>query len=368
MDGPTPRHHRLEAVRADGRGDARRVGGDHDAAEAGLGGALGHMDDHRPAGDVGQRLARQAGGGHAGRDEEQGGHQAASGRERGPGKVAKRLTGRRPYRCCNGIAKDLVSARFDAAAAGDGDTAAASGPSDPPDEGSRWRNGFFRSQQAARRVARNRFRRLLGRPGLATAIFCLARPGKARLRHRGRRSPAEGGQSGRRRPPSPSRSPTLLAKADAEAGEAIFKKCQACHTGEKGGPNKVGPNLWGIVDRPVAAHEGFAYSAGMKEFSKGGTEKWDYDNINDFITSPKAYREGHGDGLRRPAEGRGPRQRHRLSAHAGGHSRAAAGTGAAADRQRRPPSRPRPRRPSRPSRRAGQQRRCSGGAGPITNL
>ena len=72
----------------------------------------------------------------------------------------------------------------------------------------------------------------------------------------------------------------------------IFKKCQACHSGEKGGPNKVGPDSGIIVDRPVAEHEGFAYSAGMKEFSKGGTEKWTYDNINHFITSPKKFVKG----------------------------------------------------------------------------
>ncbi|MBZ9881500.1 cytochrome c family protein [Mesorhizobium sp. CA10] len=84
----------------------------------------------------------------------------------------------------------------------------------------------------------------------------------------------------------------LLATANAEAGAAIFKKCQACHSGEKGGPNKVGPDLWDIVDRPVAEHEGFAYSAGMKDFSKGGQEHWTYDNLNHFITSPKKFVKG----------------------------------------------------------------------------
>jgi cytochrome c len=84
----------------------------------------------------------------------------------------------------------------------------------------------------------------------------------------------------------------LLAGASAEAGAAVFKKCQACHSGEKGGPNKVGPDLWDLIDRPVAAHEGFAYSAGMKEFSKGGAEKWTYDNLNHFITSPKKFVKG----------------------------------------------------------------------------
>lgn len=84
----------------------------------------------------------------------------------------------------------------------------------------------------------------------------------------------------------------LLAKADPAKGEAIFKKCQACHSGEKGGPNKVGPDLWSVVDRPVGEHEGFAYSAGMKAFSNGGAEKWTYDNLNHFLTSPKNFVKG----------------------------------------------------------------------------
>lgn len=97
----------------------------------------------------------------------------------------------------------------------------------------------------------------------------------------------------------------LLASADATAGAAVFKKCQACHSGEKGGPNKVGPDLWAIVDRPVAAHEGFAYSAAMKEFAKGGSELWTYDNLNHFLTSPKALVKGTAmgfAGLKKPEE------------------------------------------------------------------
>jgi cytochrome c len=102
--------------------------------------------------------------------------------------------------------------------------------------------------------------------------------------------PAEGGGAA----PAAEAKPIadLLATANVEAGAAVFKKCQACHSGEKGGPNKVGPDLWDLVDRPVAEHEGFAYSAGMKEFSKGGAEKWTYDNINHFITSPKKFVKG----------------------------------------------------------------------------
>jgi len=78
----------------------------------------------------------------------------------------------------------------------------------------------------------------------------------------------------------------LLASADAANGASVFKKCQACHTAEEGGANKVGPNLWDIVNRPVASHEGFKYSGAMTEFAAGGTV-WDYEHLNHFIKKPK---------------------------------------------------------------------------------
>ena len=83
----------------------------------------------------------------------------------------------------------------------------------------------------------------------------------------------------------------LLASASAENGAKAAKKCAACHSFDKGGANKVGPNLWGIVDRPVAAHEGFSYSSGMKAFAEGG-KKWDYQLLSDFLLSPKAEVKG----------------------------------------------------------------------------
>lgn len=98
--------------------------------------------------------------------------------------------------------------------------------------------------------------------------------------------------SGSAEPAAPQAIGPLLAAADVKAGEATFKKCAACHTADKGGPNKVGPNLWSIVNRPVGSHEGYSYSAGMKTFADGGKAVWDYDHLNGFLTAPKAYVKG----------------------------------------------------------------------------
>jgi cytochrome c len=84
----------------------------------------------------------------------------------------------------------------------------------------------------------------------------------------------------------------LLASASVDNGMAQFKKCTACHTAEKGGANKVGPNLWDIVNRPVASHEGFAYSSAMKEFSQGGSVHWDFEHLDHFLLSPKGLVKG----------------------------------------------------------------------------
>jgi cytochrome c len=77
----------------------------------------------------------------------------------------------------------------------------------------------------------------------------------------------------------------LLAKADPVKGEQQAKPCLACHNFTKGGANKTGPDLWDVVERPIASHEGFAYSDSLK--AKSG-EKWTFENLNQFITNPKS--------------------------------------------------------------------------------
>jgi cytochrome c len=76
----------------------------------------------------------------------------------------------------------------------------------------------------------------------------------------------------------------LYASADVKAGETYFgKKCAVCHSIDKGGANKVGPALYGVMNRPVASVAGFNYSAAMK--AKGGN--WTFDEMNKFQWSPK---------------------------------------------------------------------------------
>lgn len=79
--------------------------------------------------------------------------------------------------------------------------------------------------------------------------------------------------------------PVLLADASVSAGEGGVRACQACHSFEKGGPNKVGPNLYGIVGAAVLGHADFNYSSGMKEW--GADKTWTFANLDAFLENPR---------------------------------------------------------------------------------
>ena len=81
-----------------------------------------------------------------------------------------------------------------------------------------------------------------------------------------------------------------MAEGDAKKGAKVFRKCKACHVvdDEK---NKVGPHLVGIIDRPVAAVDGFKYSDAMTEFGADG-QVWDVETLTLYLKKPKDLIKG----------------------------------------------------------------------------
>lgn len=71
--------------------------------------------------------------------------------------------------------------------------------------------------------------------------------------------------------------------ADSDDAELYKKNCQACHTLEKGGARRQGPNLWGLFDRPIGKVKNFPYSSGLKN----ETRHWDVALLNKWLENPK---------------------------------------------------------------------------------
>jgi cytochrome c len=91
-------------------------------------------------------------------------------------------------------------------------------------------------------------------------------------------------------PVAPAATPinTLLASASAERGAEVARQCQACHNFQEGQGPKIGPDLYGVVDRKIASAQGFNYSSALK--SKNGT--WDFSTLNTWLTKPSAFAPG----------------------------------------------------------------------------
>ncbi|PIZ32923.1 MAG: cytochrome c family protein [Alphaproteobacteria bacterium CG_4_10_14_0_8_um_filter_37_21] len=91
-------------------------------------------------------------------------------------------------------------------------------------------------------------------------------------------------------PTGPADITPLLINANIANGEKLFKKCMQCHTPNKSGMHKVGPNLWNIVMQDYAIQDGYAYSSALTNLK--GQKKWTTDNLNKFLYKPTQFIKG----------------------------------------------------------------------------
>ena len=80
----------------------------------------------------------------------------------------------------------------------------------------------------------------------------------------------------------------LMAQADLAHGEKIFKKCSACHSIQAGGGNKIGPALYNVVGRKVAAIEDYKYSKALVAYTKN----WTFEELNGYLIKPQTWIKG----------------------------------------------------------------------------
>jgi cytochrome c len=81
----------------------------------------------------------------------------------------------------------------------------------------------------------------------------------------------------------------FLAKADATRGEQTAKICQQCHTFAKGEPNKIGPNLFGVLEENIASVPGYTFSPALLADKD---KKWDPDELNVWLWHPQDFARG----------------------------------------------------------------------------
>ncbi len=93
----------------------------------------------------------------------------------------------------------------------------------------------------------------------------------------------------------------LVASADPADGKRLFLRCKACHTIDKGGRHRLGPNLWDVVNRKMAGANGFKYSSAFRKMDGN----WDYAALDALIANPRKFAPGTRmafPGLKKPAD------------------------------------------------------------------
>ena len=80
----------------------------------------------------------------------------------------------------------------------------------------------------------------------------------------------------------------LFASASSADGAKVFKKCAACHSINKGGSNKIGPALWGVLGRQAGSVADYKNSKAMAGYGKA----WSFEEMNGFLIKPKDWIKG----------------------------------------------------------------------------
>jgi len=80
----------------------------------------------------------------------------------------------------------------------------------------------------------------------------------------------------------------LFASASAAEGAKVFSKCKSCHSIAKGGGNKIGPALWGVLGRKAGSLSDYKYSKAMSAYGKS----WSFEEMDGFLAKPKEWIKG----------------------------------------------------------------------------
>ena len=150
--------------------------------------------------------------------------------------------------------------------------------------------GFLRVQQDRRRSPRHPSVRDGRRHSLARCYFLRASPRVAGYALPGaEEQPAAAAGAA---PAAAEPLPVLLAKADPAKGQARPRSAPPATPSKRAAPNKIGPDLYGVVNRPMGSHEGFKYSAALQERAAKG-DKWTFESLDAFIANPEGLRARH---------------------------------------------------------------------------
>jgi len=129
---------------------------------------------------------------------------------------------------------------------------------------------------------------ILGINKIADLIFYVEKPEKSAYQVANLNSTTDSPSSETSENSSSTNIMALFSSTSKADGEKVFKKCAACHSIAKGGGNKIGPALWGVLGRKVGSISEYKYSKAMVTYGKS----WSFEEMNGFLTKPKEWIKG----------------------------------------------------------------------------